>query len=223
MEASGHMPNLSRTGNIIGYKSRPGAPQSPRETMPVSEIGGNGVAVPYGMRGHDAAWNAWFHPAAAPTAPAQPPSIDPNDDSRMPSLPASPAAHIGAAAASHSAWLGANGIAFPPPPAGLSQPTTNPMQFPNMANDPAQNKSAFVTPAGVDPGYVSSVQAFNTNLYKPADTQPINTQAPPVNPDVSPWNRTGWNAPTQNDSAAIASKFGQASMNNWLSSVPTMN
>lgn len=251
MEAQGRMPNLSPTGQFIGFKSRAGAPQSPLETMPVSKIGNTGVTVAYGTQGHDAAWNAWFHPTAIPSTSGQP-QVDPNDDSGKQQLPASPAAHVNAAVASHSAWLGSNGISFPPPPAGLSQPTTNPMQFPNMANDPAQEKSAFVTPAGVDPGYVSRVQDFNTNLYKPADTQPINTQ-PPAAP-TSNWNRTGWNGPASPVSAGnYTSQYGTGSvryastpadnapsspimengtqigvgrnlpMNNWLASAPTMN
>lgn len=186
MAFEGRAPNFDNRGRLTGFRSRPGAPLSPLDTMH-----GLGIAGAIGTSEHDVAWKDWFRksPTTTPSAFAH----DPNDDSGI-NPHVDP---IGASIAANSNWLTSNGLQVPPAPA------TNPMAFPNPAQDPSLQKSAFVSGNGVDPDYLSRVQSYNTNLYRPADTQ----QPPAAAVPQTNWNRTGWNTTTPSQVEAIGRQY----------------
>lgn len=122
--------------------------------------------------------------------------------------------HIAAAVKNNAGWMGRQGVEFPPPPSALSTAMDQPHRMlitPDMTQDPALQKSQFVTAGGVDPGYAARSQAFNENLYKPLDTQQPDASAP----SKLVWNRTGWNGPSAPVSPGnYTSQYGTASATN---------
>lgn len=210
MAAQGRAPVMDSRGEITGFKSRPGAPLSPLDTMHGMGIGGNDPAAQQiGTDAHKKAWGDWFHSGGStselsstkiPIKSAFAP--DPNDDSGMPAL--NPHVDpVGASIANNSNWLRSNGIAFPPPTSplpSLAPPSRVALQFPNGVNPRATGAESASTWAGIQTG--------NARLYAPADTQQ-SSFAPKTN-----WNRTGWNGPTQPvATGAFTTPYGSASVN----------
>lgn len=217
-QEQGREPWLDNRGQIGGFKTRPGAPQSPRDQQ-----NGLSIAGAIGTQEHADAWNQFFGKnLKLPQASSGASDIAADEAFGGGTNPAPAADPTTAAIANHSAWLGKNGVAFPPPPSPLSRntaPSLSPMHFPDLATDPAWGKSRFITQG--DSSYINNVQSFNKSLYAPADTQQGTMTAP-----ASTWNRTGWNGPTAPVKAGsyVSPQYGTASVNfgGSVNSKPTL-
>lgn len=130
MAARGRQPSFNARGQIRGYRTTPGAPLSPRDTLH-----GLGVAGDVNSPDRAAAWSAFFKPLAVAGAPVVPPPVTPPqgdymgaDLSAIPA-PATPQQNITSAIAGNSAWMQKQGLPIPPqpsviPPAIPTTPTT---------------------------------------------------------------------------------------------------
>lgn len=119
MAAKGRAPSYDAGGNVRGFRSRPGAPLSKRDTL-----GGLGVAGDANSPDRQNAWDAWFGKQAkpsgvmAPAAPAEP--VDPPTEGYMgldlsaltpEPAPINPQAMLTAGINGNTSWLARNGLA----------------------------------------------------------------------------------------------------------------
>lgn len=117
MAAHDRRPSFNIRGQIRGFRSAPGAPLSPRDTM--SKLG---VKEPLESPNHEFAWSQFFKRDAQPGAPVVTPPVTPptgdymgSDLSAIP-LPATPQQNITSAIAGNSAWMQKQGLPIPPQP-----------------------------------------------------------------------------------------------------------
>lgn len=199
MEAQGRRPFVDQFGKTV-FGSVPGAPSSSRDTMT-----GLGVAVPFGQEGHNEAWQSFFRRPAAPQVDSSTGSVDPNDDSGMKMT--TPQQQIQQSVQANQGWLSGQNVSYPAPPP-LFNTQTNQVSFPT--NDPAQFKSAFTGPNGVNAGYANRVAAYNSSLYQPADTKQAPVQ-PPNPAVVPPAALTGYVTTSPAQMADIAKRYTPSS------------
>lgn len=169
MEDVGRAPSRNIRGQIRGFRSRPGAPLSDRDSM--HGLGIAGTAYSPDRKG---AWESFFkRPTPAAPAAIPPTGLDElapvssgdymgADLSAVPSLPSTPAENINATIAETTSWMKQQGLPVPPPP------------------NPATGAIAPVVPP-VSPGW---------NITTPQQVNRIATQYDPKRPVAkNPWGK----------------------------------
>lgn len=172
MAAQGRAPSFDSTGSIRGFRSRPGAPLSDRDSM--SGLGINAVGSP----DHAASWRAFFPKmsqlapvttgAAGDVGSAGAENVMGADEANtltnpsVPAIPTTPAQNVAASISQNAAYLQNKGVSFAPPPT-IRDDSMPPepwmpmgpgakMQMPKMADTYSglleQNK-ALVAPGGM--------------------------------------------------------------------------
>lgn len=116
MAARGRQPSFNERGQIRGFRSVPGAPLSPRDTLT-----NLGVAGDVNSPDRAEAWGAFFKPPAPVTPP--PGDYMGSDLSAIP-LPSTPQQNITSAIAGNSAWMQKQGLPIPPQPSVITNGVT---------------------------------------------------------------------------------------------------
>lgn len=155
MAARGRAPSIGydRQGQpfIRGFRSRPGAPHSPRDTMNSAGVRGD-----IGSEDRASSWNRFFENSRNATreaggvyagdgAPAQPSPVtaDPNDDTGdmwSSDAPISDSAYLNNSIQGNRAWMGRSSVSAAPP---LSPPDRSMPSAPFMPRSPSE---PFVVP-----------------------------------------------------------------------------
>lgn len=226
MAAKGRRPAYNSRGQVRGFRSRPGAQPAAQDVQRSL-----GVAGDANSPDRESAWNSFFNQTQRGPAPVNPmadlapvasqpdlSSPDLQSEGYVPGMPAgwkpgmpkTPQDFTSAAIAGNSAWMGRQGVAFPPPPRApdTSLPAAPFMPGPpggklNWSADPMAGRAGTATPEQSRAGL-----AYNKSLYAPGSASMASLRGTPGPVRPSPWITA-----SKGEAARIASLYDSKKQN----------